>query len=113
MPHIIVEYPADAHSEIEALFPKLHLALKDKETINQAAVKARAVPVAKMWVGESNQPAAAFHITLKLLPGRSDTLKKNMAETLRNTALSTLQETHPDWPVSAEVQDLHAESYCK
>ncbi|MCB9982804.1 MAG: hypothetical protein H6861_03885 [Rhodospirillales bacterium] len=111
MPHIIVEY-TDTLSSSEDI-PKLAFALHEnlamQETVNVHAIKTRVIPVKYVVVGDSKEGDRMIHITLKLLPGRDDGLKKTMAQGLFDTARKI---THDDRiSISVEVAELHAESY--
>ena len=109
MPHIIVEYSPEADLDIPHLLRNLHGELSTKETVSLASIKTRAIPVESTFVGEEATPNLMVHITVKLLPGRSDDLKRSMAMGLRDAALPYLGEKKIN--LSVEVVDLHKESY--
>ena len=52
-----------------------------------------------------------MHITLKLLPGRDNALKSEMAKGLYDTAKSAIAGQNVS--LSVEVQELHADTYQK
>ncbi|MCB1720152.1 MAG: 5-carboxymethyl-2-hydroxymuconate isomerase [Rhodospirillales bacterium] len=113
MPHIIVEYTESLGSseDIAKLAFALHENLAAQETINIHAIKTRALPVQYTVVGDGKEPDKMIHITLKLLPGRDDALKKTMAQGLFDTARKI---THDDRiSISVEVTELHEPSYTK
>ena len=114
MPHIIVEYTDTLASSVDVpkLLAKLHDDLATRDTIDVHGVKTRAVPVQYVIVGDGNEPDKMIHVTLKLLPGRDDGLRKEMAEGLREAAYNA---THHDdrITITVETTELHAESYVK
>lgn len=113
MPHIIVEYTETLSTvDVAELLFELHDDLAKKDTINIHAIKTRALPVQYTIVGDGNEPDKFIHITLKLLPGRDDELKKTMSQSLHDTARKhcVRDETIS---LSVEVVDMHAESYIK
>lgn len=112
MPHIIVEYTETLTVNIPALVFELHEDLAEKDTIDIRAIKTRAIPVKYTVVGHGEEPDKFIHITLKLLPGRDDDLKKVMAQGLHDTARKHCVRDK-SISLSVEVAELHAESYTK
>ena len=111
MPHITVEYTEHLSTDIPKLLTRLHDNLASQDTVNVHAIKTRAIPVQYVIVGDGQEPDKMIHVTLKLLPGRSDDLKKTMAQGLFDEAKA---ETHDDRvTVTVEVAELHEPSYTK
>jgi 5-carboxymethyl-2-hydroxymuconate isomerase len=114
MPHIIVEYTDHLKSSVDipALVSGLHNDLAKRDTVDVHGIKSRAIPVQFVIVGDGKEPDRMIHITLRLMPGRSDALKKEMAQGLK---AASEKYTHHDAriTVTVEVVDLHAESYVK
>lgn len=111
MPHIVVEYTETLSNQVDIpkLLSDLHYDLAGRETVNLDAIKTRAIPVQYAVVGDGKEKM--IHVTLRLLPGRSDELKSEMAQGLFDIAV---KERHDDRvKVSVEVVDMHAESYKK
>ena len=111
MPHIIVEYTDTLGLAISDLLHDLHTDLAGRESVSIGAIKTRAIPVKHCVVGEAGGPDTFIHIALKLLPGRSDELKKTMAQGLFDIAKT--HATKDDVSLSVEVIDMHAPSYTK
>ncbi|MBX2833898.1 MAG: 5-carboxymethyl-2-hydroxymuconate Delta-isomerase [Micavibrio sp.] len=112
MPHIIVEYSESLKNiDVPKLVIKLHDILAEQPTVNIHAIKSRAIPVENAVIGDGNEPDFMVHITLKLLPGRDDALKKKMAQSLFDTAKTHIKIERLS--LSVEVMELHAESYTK
>ena len=113
MPHIVVEYTDTLSDRVDIpkLLSDLHDDLAERETVDIHAIKTRAIPVQYCVVGDGENPDKFIHITLRLLPGRNDDLKKEMAQGLFDIAV---KERHDDRiSISVEVVDMHAASYTK
>lgn len=111
MPHIIVEYTDHMNTDMPVLLEKLHARLAEQESIKIEAIKTRAIPVQYVVLADGHAGDRMIHITLKLLPGRSDALKKIMAQALWQTAQDHMKDERI--MVTTEVAELHAESYTK
>ncbi len=109
MPHILVEYTDHLSVDVPKLLDALHYDLAEKETINVHTIKTRAIPVKYTIVGDGHDPDQMIHITVRMLPGRDDALKKAMAQSLHDTARKLLPDARIN--LSVEIQELHAESY--
>ncbi len=112
MPHIIVEH-SEAMSSVDMpkLIADLHESLAAQDTVNIHAIKSRAIAVQCEVIGDHSDPYKMLHITLKLLPGRDNALKKAMSQALFDTAHKHIGNEAIS--LSVEVMELHAESYTK
>ena len=111
MPHIIVEYTDHLNLDLEKLTIELHRTLVEQDTIKEEAIKTRAIPVKATVVGTGKCHDKMIHIALKLLPGRSDELRKTMAEALFATARKVSLDENI--AISVETIELHTASYIK
>ncbi len=113
MPHIILEYSESLAStqDVPKLLTLLHKNLASQETVDIHGIKSRAVPVQYTIVGDGKDRDQMFHVTLRLLPGRSDELRAKMAADLRETLKSHIHDDRI--AVTAEVVELDAVSYQK
>ncbi|MEM7680176.1 MAG: hypothetical protein AAF182_04160 [Pseudomonadota bacterium] len=114
MPHIIVEYTdiLAPSLDVAKLLAGLHKNLSERETIKLEAIKTRAFPVQYCVVGTGADHDKMVHINLRLLPGRSDDLKKEMAQGLHDFARKCC--VHDERiSVTVEVSELHEASYTK
>ena len=111
MPHIITEYTEGLSDKIADLMPELHQNLCGQPTVAMEAVKTRAIPVYSAVIGDGETQKNMIHVTLKLLPGRDDDLKKQMAQGLFDTISKYVDIKSSS--ISVEVTELHKESYCK
>lgn len=106
MPHIIVEYTRDI-DDVSGLLDGLHDTLAAQETAKLEAIKTRALPLDHYVVGDRSK-SSMVHVTLKLMPGRSNELKNTMTTALEAVVKEKVtQETS----VTVESVELNAESY--
>ena len=114
MPHIFVEYTDSIASNVDIpkLCAELHKDLATRESVDIHAIKTRATPVQFTIVGDGHDPDKMIHITLRLLPGRSDELKAEMTGAFVKIARDIAH--HDDRiTITAEAVDMHAPSYMK
>lgn len=83
MPHIIVEHSKDIPKDVcfKSLNQDLHNCLAKQDTINLKSIKTRSIEVDHVVVG-SGENNNFIHINVLLLAGRSEELKKTMADSL-------------------------------
>lgn len=110
MPHIIAEISKDLIEDVPAFLNDLHQSLANQNTVSINAIKTRAIIVKDCVIGDDHQENAMCHVTLKLLPGRDDALRKKMAADLHAVILQ-----YVDKSVSATVETalLDHPSYTK
>ena len=110
MPHIVVEYSDTLQIDVSKLTSALHETMVDMPTVNAETIRTRAMPVQNAVIGLKDKADTMIHITLKLLPGRDDALRKTMAQALFEVAY----RMRPDEKtiVTAETTELHEPSYC-
>lgn len=104
MPHIIIEHSQSTAGEIDLnkLANSLHQELSEKETISLSNIKTRCHLAKNVIIGE-NSSKKFLHITVKLLSGRSEELKKEIADSL----FEKIEKfTKNNSYVSVEVVDL-------
>jgi 5-carboxymethyl-2-hydroxymuconate isomerase len=111
MPHIIVEHSATMKLDLPELLSALHFNLAEQDTVKIKAIKTRAVPVHHVIIGDGRWSDKMLHIALKLLPGRSDELKRTMSQGLFDTAKDFVKDDSIS--ITVEVMELHEASYIK
>ena len=83
MPHIIVEHSSEVNDKIKVskLNEILHKNVCENENFKPASVKTRSTEVNNVIIGtgENNN---FIHVTVKILPGRSEDVKKSLSEEL-------------------------------
>lgn len=113
MPHITVEYSDHIAASLD--FPEmlsaLHADLADKETIDINAIKTRARASEFSIVGDGRSASGFVHITLRLLPGRSEILRAEMAKSLFETAKGYIEAGQI--ALSVEIVELEGATYQK
>jgi len=112
MPHIIVEYTDTISIDIPKLLDGLHYNLAEQETIDVHAIKTRAIPVQYSIVGDGKDRDKLVHITLKLLEGRDEALRKKIAQDIFNVAKENFP-TGSEIALSVEVHEMDPETYIK
>jgi len=85
MPHLILEHNSDEDDLVRYVCKKLHGCLSKQETVNIETIKTRSCKVDSLILGEGREFSLFAHLTLKLLPGRSDDLKGKISERLLDT----------------------------
>lgn len=110
MPHILVEHSEKSIIDTSTMLHDLHHTLAGHETINLQAIKTRSVEVEYCLVGDESQSDKMVHITVRLLAGRPDDLRKAIAQSMQDTARNHVSD---DTAVTVEIVDMDAVSYCK
>lgn len=109
MPHIIIEHCAETEksTDLKKLAQKLHQTLAAQESIKIESLKTRTLLTQNVQVGDSTQ-VNFLHITVKLLQGRSEELRKVMAQRLFDQAHKMLSQ-----PTSLSVEVVELQTYVK
>lgn len=99
MPHIIVEYSANLEDsfEIGALIGDLHKAAIDSGAVEIAALRTRAERRDVFCIADGDSDNAFVHIMMRLRIGRSEEVRKSLADALLAATDKNLQlafETH-------------------
>jgi 5-carboxymethyl-2-hydroxymuconate isomerase len=84
MPHIIVEYSANLEDsfEIGALIGDLHQAAIDSGAVEVAALRTRAERRDVFRIADGSPHNAFVHIVMRLRVGRSEDVRKSLADAL-------------------------------
>lgn len=82
MPHIILEYSKniDHDLNVNPFFDKLHQILEAELPTQLSSCKSRCVINDIFYVGNGHQNNAYAHLTIKILPGRSDKNKEQLGK---------------------------------
>ncbi len=115
MPHLVVEYSNNVVEKhrLPELFKQLHLLLANMLPTNIDSCKSRGVERAVFAVGNGDPGSAFVHVSLKVLPGRSESILENTAN--RITALleiffeQSLAELNTQ--ISLEITELQSTYY--
>jgi len=109
MPHIVVEADHATADGLDAgkLLADLHNTLADQDTVRKAAIKTRLLIAEGSVVGEDERPHF-IAVVVKLLAGRPDELKGEMAD-----ALLSVVKGYVSADVSASVEVVELGVYRK
>ncbi len=119
MPHIIIEHSSDISSENTYNFlPEIQktVASVKEGNFDLEACKARAHSFEKYFVGSAScEKSSFFHITVKILEGRSMEIKKFLAQKILDEARRFLQdkELKERADLSVDIVDMNRQAYQK
>ena len=111
MPHCIVEYsgPLAQKISIAALVKAVHQGAINSGLFEPAAIKTRAYGAEHSCVGET-QDASFIHITLKIMPGRTDEQKQLLLQTIDRCIANMCRQVSS---ITMEVLDIEKAHYFK
>lgn len=113
MPHLVLEYSnnLDLAEDFNSLFQQLHQLLAEKLPTDLANCKSRCIPHALFFIGDQNENNAFLHLTLKILPGRSDSLKRQLGEELLKCLSLFLKEKKTNLKINLSVEILDSDRH--
>lgn len=107
MPHLVLECSDNLGKEPD--LKALQQVLVDNDVCPMDAIKSRSVSYSNFIAGGADKFA---HLTLALLPGRSDEKKTRTSASLQKCLQEQFNSVGPV-AVTVEVRELHAASYQK
>jgi len=116
MPHIIFEYSSNIieKNNLESLFPEIHQLLEQEISAKISECKTRAIEHKSFLVGDANNKENAFiHLTIKIMPGRSDELKNNLAKEISKKLTSFFIKSKQKLEVKFSIEISELENYHK
>lgn len=114
MPHLIIEYAANAPLQAQPLLQQLNKALAESGHFAEHDIKSRLHRTDDFLVGTLTTPRSYVHAVLKLMPGRSSTIKQELAQLITQTIQSQLSlSSELGMQVSAEIIDFDVPHYTK
>ena len=117
MPHIILEYSDNITDNVDEaiILEELHTTLVATELYPSQAIKSRCVSHSSYRVGSGAGNNAFIHLSLAVLPGRSEEQRKDIADKLFEVVKSRFPKTVADTPssITLEIRELDGVSYCK
>lgn len=114
MPHLIIEYAANAPLQAQPLLRALNQALTNSGHFKEHDIKSRLHRTEDFLVGTADTPRSYVHAVLKLMPGRSSTIKQELAQLIIQTIQSQLSlNSDLGMQVSAEIIDFETPFYAK
>lgn len=116
MPHLVLEYSANVAQEVrwDRLFSRLHQAVAEAGA-PLAGCKSRALRHESYHVAGGGPGAAFVHLSIALLPGRTDGAKAALSARCLELLVEEYRPSLDslDLQITVEVRDLHRESYQK
>ncbi len=112
MPHIIIEHSNNLNDSVD--LQKLVVDTQEAlatQGVEKARIKSRAIPLAHYVVGDKGQDGAMVHITLLLLEGRDDVLKKQYSTAIYEEVTKAVKVFDGACAVTLEVRDMAAATY--
>ncbi|WP_245881217.1 5-carboxymethyl-2-hydroxymuconate Delta-isomerase [Thalassospira marina] len=117
VPQIEIEYSAAL--PIAGALPKLalamHHALAPIADTDVASFKTRLSPLANLVIGDGNAREAMVHVDVRLLSGRTDTVKQAVGQKVQELLLAHLADQVDGYSVqfTTEIHDLDRGNYHK
>ncbi len=116
MPHIIIEHSKGILTQIyrDSFMRDIHNSIAGMHGCELGRIKTRAIEYdsGRTFVGEHGTFAEMVHINLKLMPGRSDEEKTELAQALYQAANTHVPaDKFPNRSLTVEVSELHGPSY--
>ena len=120
MPHIIVEHSSNISRKlVTQTLPEIQKITESIKGGNFAleACKARAISFDEYYVGSKNQEKSAFfHVTVKILAGRSVAIKTELSQNIAKYVMEFLKLQNiakERCDVSVDIVDMEKETYQK
>ena len=117
MPHCILEYTSNIVDQPvwADIFKEIHAVLIATGEWHCADIKSRAIELHNYYICNGNPSQAFVSLSIQILAGRSDNLKKSISESCLKTVASHFPLTLKQLQTSITVQivDIHEASYCR
>ncbi len=108
MPHCVIEYSNDLNDKISKIVNAVHLGTLSSNLFEEDDIKTRAICYEHYRVGISN--SSFIHVSSKILSGRNTAQKSTLnAAIIKHITNLNIK----DCSITAEVIDIHKESYEK
>jgi len=111
MPHCIIEYsaPLAQSVDIKQLVQLVHHGAINSGLFERSAIKTRAIRCDEYQVGD-NHLGSFIHITIKIMPGRTDDQKSHLLSAVYDSIVADTAEV---CSLTLEVIDINATAYAK
>jgi 5-carboxymethyl-2-hydroxymuconate isomerase len=117
MPHCILEYSSNVIDAPDwtRLLLDVHEVLMATGLFVRSDIKSRIIEHGRYVIGDGSQDRAFVTLNVQILSGRSDEVKRQVAEAalelLSRTFTKTLNELKCS--ISVQITDIHRPSYCR
>lgn len=114
MPHLTIEFSSNLSAAVTpALLRTVNHALLGTGQFEEADIKSRALSFECFAVGTNDSPRGFVAARLAVLSGRSDEIKRNIANTVLASLESAIDASQTELQISVEVVDIDRASYAK
>jgi len=117
LPHCILEHSDNIKDTVvwDSIFKNLHKIFVETGEFIEADIKSRVIKHDNFYIGDGNPNQAFITLNIKLLDGRSDQFKKDLAQSALNLLSKYFTKTLNDLKTSISVQisNIHRNSYSK
>ena len=113
MPHISLEYTENIETIIKSdLFDKLITIIIQAAEVKYEHCKSRAVKINDFYIGSSNNNEGFVHLKIKILEGRTEKIKNQIAQESLKVLKSYFQNTKAhNIQYSIEIQEVKQGNY--
>ncbi|KTC81522.1 5-carboxymethyl-2-hydroxymuconate Delta-isomerase [Legionella brunensis] len=116
MPHLILECSDNVASAVDfnPLFKTLHQLLADKLPTQITSCKSRIAVYDKYFIGNDFDNGSFVHLTIKILPGRTNELKSKLAQQILDILSAIICRCNfSKTAMSVEILDLSSQYFKK
>lgn len=115
MPHCILEYSDNIVDKLNfrQIIHAIHSALMETNLFILADIKTRVIKHTVYLVGDGDSNQAFVTLTIQILAGREDSLKKQITEKANHILSSAFKQTleNLDCSITVQIVDIHKPSY--
>jgi 5-carboxymethyl-2-hydroxymuconate isomerase len=114
MPHLTLQYTANLTGfDPDAALDDINRRLVDSGRFEEAAIESRALALQHHCIGIAPLERAFVHAHLKVLPGRDETTRLSLSQTIVAALQALPPPHHPATQLCVEVTELDDGTYCK
>lgn len=109
MPHLILECSDNiaAINDFKTLFQQLHQLLAAALPTQISSCKSRVITYGKYYIGANFENNSFLHLTIKIMPGRTDAVKSSVGKQVLNILNQLIQDLNiSNAAISVEIIDL-------
>ncbi|WP_131782404.1 hypothetical protein [Legionella gresilensis] len=106
MPHLVLEYSnnIDIRPEVITFFAKAHSLLEKMLPTKLSSCKSRCISYDNFYIGSGQIDNAMIHLTLKMLAGRSDSVKEQVGQKLIELMKKCFQQRNKNLNLEFSVE---------
>ena len=110
MPHLVLECSSNINvrPEVTGFFAKAHSLLEKMLPTQLSSCKSRFISYDTFYLGSGHLDNAMLHLTLKILPGRSDLLKEQVGQALIKLMTDCFQEADNNLNLQFSIEIIEA-----